>query len=75
VELEESMLFVELTKAENDWLWHNDRIGNKSKLGSGCLGKFVVERAKGKMENTGYEAMSIALCDSLLWMMIIVRVA
>jgi hypothetical protein len=27
------MLFVELAKVENDWLWQSDMIGNKPELG------------------------------------------
>jgi hypothetical protein len=34
----------------------------------------VLEKVKGKMENIGGEAEPIALCDSLLWMMIVTRV-
>jgi hypothetical protein len=52
---------VELAKAGDGWLWHSDRIGNKLELGLGCLGKFVVGRAKGTLESTGYGAMPIAL--------------
>jgi hypothetical protein len=33
VALPEDMLFVELAKVENDWLWHSDMIGNKPELG------------------------------------------
>jgi hypothetical protein len=69
--LAEGMLFVELVKVMNDWLWHSDRIGNKPDLGLSCLGKFVVERAKRKMGSPGYDVRAIALCDSLLWMMIV----
>jgi hypothetical protein len=46
VELAEGMLFVELAKARDGWLWCSDRIGNKSKLGLCCLGEFVMERVK-----------------------------
>jgi hypothetical protein len=52
VELAESMLFVELAKAEGGWLWHNGRIDNKQELVPGyCLGEFVVERAKGRIRD------------------------
>jgi hypothetical protein len=54
-------------------LWHSGRISNKPELGLGCLGKFAVGRAKGRMESTGCETMPIALCDSLLWTMIVAR--
>jgi hypothetical protein len=68
VELVEDMLFVELVKAEGGWLWHCGRIGNRLEAASGYwLSGFVVEKSKGMMEN-------IALCNSLLWMMIFVEV-
>jgi hypothetical protein len=66
------MLFVELAKVEDGWLWRSDRTGNKPELELGCFGKFVGERAKGRMENTNCEAMANALCGSVLWMMITV---
>jgi hypothetical protein len=34
------------------------------------FGKFVVERVKCGMENTGCEELASALCGSLLWTMI-----
>jgi hypothetical protein len=70
VVLAESMLFVELAKAEDDWLWRSSRTSNKLEHELCCFGKPVVERAKGRIENTGYEVMAKALCGSLLWMMI-----
>jgi hypothetical protein len=75
MELAEGMLFVELAKAGDDWLWRSDRIGNKPELGFGCLGKFVVERVKGRMESTGYEAMSLLCVIHFSWTMIVARVA
>jgi hypothetical protein len=42
VELTEGMLFVELMKVGDGWLWCSGWIGNKPELGLGCLGKFVV---------------------------------
>jgi hypothetical protein len=62
-------------RAEDDWWWHSDRIGNMAELGCGCLGKFAMGRAKGRMENTGCEVMTIALCDSLLWLMVVAQAA
>jgi hypothetical protein len=47
------MLFVELAKAEDDWLWHNDIIGNKRELEFGCFGRLVMEKVKGKMGSIG----------------------
>jgi hypothetical protein len=61
--LVEGMLFVELVKAEGGWLWRIGRIGNKSELGLVCFAKLVVERAKGRMENTDCEVVANALCD------------
>jgi hypothetical protein len=55
------MLFVELAKVADCWLRCSDKIGNKPELDFGCLGKFLVGRAKGRMESTSYEVMPIAL--------------
>jgi hypothetical protein len=73
VELAEGMLFVELAKAKGDWLWHSDRIDNKSELSLGCLCGFVVERVKGRTENIDDEAEPITLCVLLLWKIIVVE--
>jgi hypothetical protein len=48
------MLFAELTNVEDDWLWHNGRIG--------CFGKLAVEEAKDKMENIAGGEEPIAWC-------------
>jgi hypothetical protein len=45
------MLFGELAEVVGDWLWHNDRTGNKAVLGLGCFGRLVVECAKGRIDN------------------------
>jgi hypothetical protein len=66
VVLVEGMLFLELLGVVDGWLRRSDRIGNKLELGLSCLGKFVMDRAKGRMESTGYEAMPIVSCGSLL---------
>jgi hypothetical protein len=71
VELIEGMSFVGLAKAGGDWLWHSDRIDNRLEVALGCMGEFVVERAKDRMENIGDEAEPIALCDLHPWMMIV----
>jgi hypothetical protein len=71
----EGMLSVELMKAMDDWLLHSDMMGNKPKLGIGCLDNFAMDRAKGRMESIGYEVKTIAFCGSLLWLMIVVRAA
>jgi hypothetical protein len=51
--VEGDMLFVKLAKVGDDWLWHNDTIGNKPEVGLGCFGRIVVEKVKGKMESNG----------------------
>jgi hypothetical protein len=56
------MLFMESAKAEDGWLWHSDRTGNRPVLELAYFGKFVVERAKGRMENTSCEVMTTTLC-------------
>jgi hypothetical protein len=45
------MLFGELAEVVGDWLWHNDRTGNKAVLGLGCFGRLVVECVKGRIDN------------------------
>jgi hypothetical protein len=49
VALPEDMLFVELVKVVDDWLWHSDMIDNRSGLGLDSFDRLVVENAKGKM--------------------------
>jgi hypothetical protein len=66
VELTNDILFVELVKVEAGLLWCSDRTSNKLELELGCFGRFVVERAKDRMENTGCGVMANALCGSLL---------
>jgi hypothetical protein len=46
------MLFVELMKDVDGWLWCNSRIDNMPEFVLGYSGKLVVERAKDMMENT-----------------------
>jgi hypothetical protein len=54
------MLFVVLTAAVGDWLWHNGRIDGMSEVGLGYFGKLVVERAKDMMENIAGSEGAIA---------------
>jgi hypothetical protein len=75
VELVEGRLFVELVKAVGDWLWCSDRIGNRPELDLDCLDNSTMGGKKGKMENTSCEMKAIALCGSLLLLMIAGRVA
>jgi hypothetical protein len=66
VELTEDNLFVEPAKAGVDWLWHSDKIDNRTEAVLGyCLGEFVVEREKGRMRNMAGEVVPTALCGSL----------
>jgi hypothetical protein len=48
------VLFVELMKVVDDWLWCSDRIDNKPKLGLGYLDSSTMGRMKGKIESIGY---------------------
>jgi hypothetical protein len=41
------MLFAKLTKVEDDWLWHNGRIGSMPEVGFGCFRRLVVEERIG----------------------------
>jgi hypothetical protein len=66
VELVEDMVFVEFMKVERSLSWPSDRTGNKMELELGCFGRFVVGRAKGRMENTSCGAMANAPCGSLI---------
>jgi hypothetical protein len=51
VALPEDILFVELEKVVDGWLWRSDMIGNKPRLEIGCFGRLAVGNVKGKMEN------------------------
>jgi hypothetical protein len=74
-ELAEGMLFGELAKVTSDWFWCNGMTGNRSELGLGCLNKFVVERAKGRMESIVGGGEPIAWCGSPLLVLIVVEAA
>jgi hypothetical protein len=58
VVLLEGMLFAELAKVDDEWLWYNGRIGSMLEVG---FGKLVVE-AKDRMENIADDAGPIAWC-------------
>jgi hypothetical protein len=45
------MLFGELANCVGGWLWHNDMTSNRPELALGCIGRLVVEKAKGRMES------------------------
>jgi hypothetical protein len=57
------MLFTELVKVEDGWLWSNGRIGSMPKVGSYYFGRLVVEEAKDRMKNIVGGEEPIALCD------------
>jgi hypothetical protein len=42
-------LFVGLAKFEDDWLWHNGRVGSRPEFVCGCFGICVVEKMKDRM--------------------------
>jgi hypothetical protein len=60
--LMEGMLFVELAKVEDGWLWRNGRIGSMQEVGFGCFDKPVVEKAKDRMGNIAGGGKPIARC-------------
>jgi hypothetical protein len=62
VALLEDMLFVELAKVMDDWLWHSGMIGNKPRLELGCFGRLVVGNVKRMMENITGGGEPIAWC-------------
>jgi hypothetical protein len=64
--LVEGMLFVGLTKVEDGWLCHNDRIGSMPEVGFGSVDKLVVEKVKDRMGNIVGDEEPIAWCDWLL---------
>jgi hypothetical protein len=62
----EGRLFVGLMKDGGGWLWHNDKIDNRTEaILSYCLGGFV-KRAKGTMVNIVDGEVPTARCGSLL---------
>jgi hypothetical protein len=62
VGLARGMLFVEMVKDVVGWLWHNGKIGNKSKPGFDCFGGLVAEKVRGLTESIDDGAGPIALC-------------
>jgi hypothetical protein len=63
VALVKGMLFVELTKVEDGWLWHNGRIGSIPEVGFDCFDKLVVEKVNDRMGNIVGGEEPIAWCD------------
>jgi hypothetical protein len=53
VALPKGMLFVELVKAQDGWLWCSGMTGNKLEVGLGCFGRLATKRMKGKMGSIG----------------------
>jgi hypothetical protein len=63
------MLFAELAKVDDEWLWYNGRIGSMLEVG---FGKLVVE-AKDRMENIAGNMEPTAWCGWLLGVRIVVK--
>jgi hypothetical protein len=74
VELEEGMLFMELTEVEDGWLWRSGMTGSMPEVGFGRLNKLVVKKVKDKMGNIVGGEESIAWCDWLLGVRIAAKV-
>jgi hypothetical protein len=56
------MLFVELAKVVDDWLWRSGRIANMLEVGLDYFVKLVVERVKDRMDNVSGSRGVIAWC-------------
>jgi hypothetical protein len=56
------MLFEELVKVADDWLWRNGRIGSMLEVGLGCSDSVVVKKMKDMMENVAGGEKLIAWC-------------
>jgi hypothetical protein len=63
VELAEGVLFVELVKVEDGWLWHSGMISSMPEIGFGYLYKPVVKKSKDKMGDIIGGEEPIAWCD------------
>jgi hypothetical protein len=57
------MLYVELVKVKDDWLWHSGMTGSMSGVGFGCYDRLVVENVKDRMGNIASGEEPIAWCD------------
>jgi hypothetical protein len=57
------MLYVELVKVKDDWLWHSGMTGSMSGVGFGCYDRLVVENAKDRMGNIASGEEPVAWCD------------
>jgi hypothetical protein len=53
VALPEGMLFMELVKARDDWLWRSDMTGNKTVVRLDYFGRIVAKKVMGKMQSIG----------------------
>jgi hypothetical protein len=60
--LPEDMLFVELAKVVDDWLWHSGTIGNRPELELDYFYRLVVGNVKDKMESITGDGESIVWC-------------
>jgi hypothetical protein len=57
------MLFVELAKIEDGWLWRSCMAGSMPRVGFGCYDRLVVENVKGRIGNIAGGEESIVWCD------------
>jgi hypothetical protein len=73
VALSEDMLFVELAKVVDDWLWRSRMIGNTLGLGLDYFGRLVLRNVNGKMENIAGGGEPIAWCGWLLLVLFAVK--
>jgi hypothetical protein len=53
------MLFVELAKVEDDWLWYSGMIGNMLEVEFGYFGRLGLENAEGMTGNITGDAEPI----------------
>jgi hypothetical protein len=57
------MLFVQLVKVEDDWLWHSGMTCCMPGVGFGCYDRLVAESVKGRMGNIAGGGEPTAWCD------------
>jgi hypothetical protein len=54
------MLFVELAKVEDDWLWRSGMTGNMPEVGFGYFGRLGLENVEGRTGNIAGDVKPIA---------------
>jgi hypothetical protein len=57
------MLFVELVKVEDGWLWCSGMTSSMPEVGFGCYDRLVMENAKGRMGNITGGGKPTTWCD------------